>query len=313
MNGADLEEVAVTVTDLKKSYGRKEVLRGITFSVPKGEIFGLLGPNGAGKTTLWECVAGIRQPSAGRIEVLGMDPRRDRTRFTERVAIQPQTTKLFEYLTVDETLEMFRSFYVSGAQPDEMRTLVGLDGERRTRVRVLSGGQARRLALAVALIGNPEVVLLDEPTAGIDAEYRQRTMDLIRARSGAGVTVLLTTHLLEEAELLCDRVGVLVGGRLVDVGTPQDLVAARDAGTTVSFSTDTRAQLARIPDPELLGTVTVRESRGGIRVSIVTSTPDDVVRRLTFTPGLRARNIRIHAGTLEDYFLAVSGGEHPDD
>lgn len=300
---------AITVTDLVKTYAGQNVVDGVSFSVTKGEVFGLLGPNGAGKSTTIESIVGLRQPTSGSITVLGMTPRDDRRGFTERVSIQPQSASLFESLTVDETLRLFRSFYAQGRDPETVREDVGLDEQRKTRVKNLSGGQLRRLLLAVALIGDPEVVILDEPSAGLDPAARQGLWGIIRGLSSSGTTVLLSTHHMDEATELCDRVGILVAGRLVALDSPENLILARDAETTVSFTVDAGADLAGVHELVDADAVLVGAGKRGDRVRIRTAEPDDLIRKLTFVRGLRAREFDIKRGTLEDLFLELSDAD----
>lgn len=302
-------ENAIVVSGLEKEYGAKRVVDQLSFTVEQGEIFGLLGPNGAGKSTTIECLVGLRQPTAGTIRVLGMEPGVDRRSFAERVAIQPQSASLFSTLTVDETLTLFRSFYRSGADPDEVRGRVELDDQSTTRVKHLSGGQLRRLLLAVALVGNPDVVILDEPSAGLDPSARQSLWKTIRALAAHGTTILLSTHHMDEATELCDRVGILIAGRLVALDTPEALILARDAETTVSFSVSRGADLSDIDRFVPAEAISVEQSRLASRVRIRTADPDDLIRKLTFAPGLKARDFDIKRGTLEDLFLELSRSE----
>jgi ABC-2 type transport system ATP-binding protein len=297
---------AIAVQNLEKHYGDKAVVRDISFTVNSGEVFGLLGPNGAGKTTTIECLVGLRSPSHGSIQVLGMSPGRDRRKFAERVAIQPQSASLFQTLSVDETLALFRSFYADGADRSAIRAEVGLDEQASTRVKNLSGGQLRRLLLGVALVGNPEVVILDEPSAGLDPSARQSLWSTIRGLSARGVTVLLSTHHMDEATELCDRVGILVAGKLVALDTPEALILAREAETVVSFDVDKDADLTVLADlPGVTGHEIDVTGRGR-RVRARTAAPDDLIRKLTFVKGFKARNFDIKRGTLEDLFLELS-------
>lgn len=297
---------AIAVQNLEKRYGDKSVVRDVSFSVHPGEVFGLLGPNGAGKTTTIECLVGLRSPSRGSIQVLGMNPGQDRREFAERVAIQPQSASLFQTLSVDETLTLFRSFYANGAEPSAIRAEVGLDEQADTRVKNLSGGQLRRLLLGVALVGDPEVVVLDEPSAGLDPSARQALWGTIRGLSERGVTVLLSTHHMDEATELCDRVGILVAGKLVALDTPEALILAREAETVVSFDVDKDAALDVLADlPGVTGHEVDVTSRGR-RVRIRTAVPDDLIRKITFVRGFSASNFDIKRGSLEDLFLELS-------
>ena len=303
------EPAIIEVNGLEKAYGGRTAVGGLTFSIPRGEIFGLLGPNGAGKSTVIECLVGLREPDSGSIRVLGMRPGDDRRAFSERVAIQPQAASLFESLTVDETLSLFRSFYENGRDPRSVRNEVGLKEQHRTRVKHLSGGQLRRLLLGVALVGAPQVVVLDEPSAGLDPAARQQLWRTIRGLASAGTTVLLSTHHMDEATSLCDRVGILVEGQFVALDTPENLIIARDAATTVSFSTSQDVDLAAVRQLKAITELVVEEHGTRVRVRVQTSKPDEVIRKLTFMPGLQAREFDIKRSTLEDLFIELSGIE----
>lgn len=300
----------ITVSDLRKTYAGRAVVDGISFSVRGGEIFGLLGPNGAGKTTTIECLVGLRRPTSGDIQVLGMNPQSNRRQFTSRVSIQPQAASLFNTLTVDETLRLFRSFYSSGIDPNEVRHEIGLDEQRDTRAKNLSGGQLRRLLLGVALVGAPEVVVLDEPSAGLDPAARRELWGTVRALASRGTTVLLSTHHMDEATALCDRVAIVVRGKIVALDNPETLVREREAEAVVTFDAAADADLR---DLEALAggdsmAITPRPA-GRQTISVRTSDPDAIVRRITFIPSLRATNINIARGSLEDLFIELSHGD----
>src|SRR5918911_3227277 len=206
---------AITVRDLRKSYGSEEALRGISFDIAEGEVFGLLGPNGAGKTTTVEILEGYRRRDGGSVEVLGYDPQRAERRFRERIGVVLQQSQLFPNLTVHETHVLFAGYYERSRDVDEVIRLVGLDEKRHARVKTLSGGQKRRLDLGIALVGDPDLLFLDEPTTGFDPAARRAAWEMIRALRSLGKTILLTTHYLDEAQQLADRVAVLRSGRIV--------------------------------------------------------------------------------------------------
>lgn len=300
------DDVAIRVEHLVKEYADRRVVDDVTFSVGRGEVFGLLGPNGAGKTTIIECLVGLRAPASGRIEVLGMRPDAERRAFAERVAIQPQSASLFQTLSVDETLRLFRSFYATGASPDAVRDEVGLAAQARTRVKHLSGGQLRRLLLAAALVGDPEVLILDEPSAGVDPAARQELWATVRTFAARGITVLLSTHHMDEATRLCDRVGIVVEGRLVALDTPEALILARDAETVVSFDVAEDADLERLSLLEAVDGFEVETTTSGRRVRVRTGDPDTLIRKLSFVPGLSARRIDVARGSLEDLFIELT-------
>ncbi len=215
--------VAVRVAGLRKSYGQHEAVRGIDFEIPAGEVFGLLGPNGAGKTTTIEILEGYRKRDGGEVEVLGEDPQAAGRAWRERVGVVLQSSSLYPNLTVRESLTVFGGYYASPRDPDEVIEIVELTEKSGARCRTLSGGQKRRLDLALALVGNPDLIFLDEPTTGFDPGARRAAWQTIRNLRSLGTTVLLTTHYLDEAEQLADRVAVLREGRIVREGSPAEL------------------------------------------------------------------------------------------
>ncbi|HLM34435.1 MAG TPA: ABC transporter ATP-binding protein [Gaiellaceae bacterium] len=216
---------AVRVAGLRKRYGEHEAVAGIEFEIAAGGVFGLLGPNGAGKTTTVEILEGYRPRDAGEVTVLGEDPARAGRRWREQIGVVLQHSQLWPNLTVRETLRMFAGYYVAPRHVDDVVSLVGLDEKRDERVKTLSGGQKRRVDLGLALVGDPALVFLDEPTTGFDPEARRAAWDMIRSLRELGKTILLTTHYLDEAQNLADRVAVIVDGRIVRIGTPADLVS----------------------------------------------------------------------------------------
>ena len=232
---------AIHCTGLFKRYdGRPpvEAIRGLDLTVESGECFGLLGPNGAGKTTTIEIIEGLSEPTAGEVEVLGMCWGRDDAAIKERIGISLQETRLSEKLQVRETVTLFRSFYKRGLEPDEVIRLVSLDEKATARVGKLSGGQRQRLAVACALVGDPDLLLLDEPTTGLDPQSRRQLWDLIRGFRAQGRTLLLTTHYMEEAERLCDRVAVVDNGKVIALGTPRELIAELGGEHVIEFTLD---------------------------------------------------------------------------
>jgi ABC-2 type transport system ATP-binding protein len=237
---------AIAVRGLRKSYGELEAVRGIDFEVRSGEVFGLLGPNGAGKTTTVEILEGYRKRDGGEVEVLGTDPASARGDWRERIGVVLQSSAMYETLTTVEMLRLFAGYYREPRPVDEVVELVGLQEKRDERVRRLSGGQRRRLDLGLALIGDPELVFLDEPTTGFDPRARRQAWETIRGLRGLGKTILLTTHYLDEAEQLADRVAVLAQGRIVASGTPAELTGSvpateiryRENGREVVLETD---------------------------------------------------------------------------
>src|SRR5574337_504129 len=231
MPGPNNNSLVVSVQDLRKRYGSVEALRGISFEIHRGEVFGLLGPNGAGKTTTIEILEGLRHSDEGTVRVCGLDPARERRELKQRIGAQLQATVLADKIRVEEALALFASFYERTAPLEMLLERFGLAEKRRAFFEHLSGGQKQRLALALALVNNPELVLLDEPTVGLDAMLRRDIHALIGKMREEGRTILLTTHYIEEAEKLCSRVAIIDHGRVVALGTPRDLVRASGQGT----------------------------------------------------------------------------------
>jgi ABC-2 type transport system ATP-binding protein len=228
-------EPAIVVRDLHKAYESVEAVRGISFTVERGEVFGLLGPNGAGKTTTVEILEGYRERTGGTVTVLGFDPQQRPRALRERVGIVLQQTGIYRHLEVREALSHFAALYPAPRDPDEVMALVGLQGKERAKARTLSGGQLRRLDLALALIGDPELVFLDEPTTGFDPSARRAAWETIRSLRDLGKTVVLTTHYLDEAQELADRVAIVKDGRIIAEGAPRDLGVGHAARVRITY------------------------------------------------------------------------------
>jgi ABC-2 type transport system ATP-binding protein len=239
---------AVSVRGLRKSYGSAEALHGISFEIQAGEVFGLLGPNGAGKTTTIEILEGYRDRSGGEVEVLGVDPQQAGRAWREKVGVVLQSSSLYPNLTVRESVRTFGGYYTRPRDVDEVVELVGLAEKAGARVRTLSGGQKRRLDLALALVGNPELIFLDEPTTGFDPGARRTAWETIRSLRSLGKTILLTTHYLDEAEQLADRVAVLRGGEIVREGRPSELTSA-GTQTEIRFRRNGEVVVERTSEP----------------------------------------------------------------
>ena len=278
---------AIQVSGLRKSYGPREVLHGISFAVENGEVFALLGPNGAGKTTTVEILEGYRNRDGGDVRVLGEDPQRAGSSFRARIGIVLQSSAVYHLLTVREILELFAGYYPSPRRPDEVIELVGLDGSRDARVRTLSGGQLRRLDLALALVGNPELIFLDEPTTGFDPAARRQAWETIRGLRALGKSILLTTHYMEEAHRLADRLAILREGAIVATGSPGELLAGH-AGVEIRFR------------------------RNGREVVIDTDEPTRVLHELTaeaLAAGSELEGLEVHRRSLEDVYLELTREE----
>jgi ABC-2 type transport system ATP-binding protein len=274
---------AISVRGLRKAYGPLEAVRGVDFDIEEGEVFGLLGPNGAGKTTTVEILEGYRSRDAGEVSVLGNDPQRPGRDFRERIGVVLQQAQLWPNLTVQETHSAFAGYYARPRDVDEVIELVGLTEKRDARVKTLSGGQKRRLDLGVALVGDPDLVFLDEPTTGFDPAARRAAWEMIRSLRSLGKTVLLTTHYLDEAEQLADRVAVMREGRIVRIGTPRELTTG---GSEVE----------------------IRYRVDGEEVLLRTSEPTRELHRLTseaLARGEELDRLEVRRPTLEEVYLAL--------
>ena len=275
---------AIRVSDLRKSYGDHEAVRGISFDIREGEVFGLLGPNGAGKTTTVEILEGYRARDGGDVEVLGFDPARGEVAYRERIGVVLQQSQLFPNLTVAETHRMFAGYYEHPRDVDEVIQLVGLAEKRDARIKTLSGGQKRRLDLGVALVGDPDLIFLDEPTTGFDPAARRAAWEMIRSLRSLGKTILLTTHYLDEAEQLADRVAVLREGRIIGEGTPAELTGGTQE-TEIRYRHDGQEVLVRTTEPtKLLHQLTQQALAEGRELESLTvrrPTLEDVYLHLT--------------------------------
>jgi ABC-2 type transport system ATP-binding protein len=307
--------MTLRVHGLRKRFKDVVAVDGIDFEVSAGECFGLLGPNGAGKTTTVEICEGLTEPDAGDVEVLGRRWATDAAALRQRLGIQLQETQLSEKLTVLETVTLFRSFFHQGPAPDDVIARVDLDEKRRARVGTLSGGQKQRLALACALVGEPELLFLDEPTTGLDPQARRQSWDLIDELKKAGRTIILTTHYMEEAARLCDRVAIVDHGKVITIGTPRDLVASLGADHRVEFSTGdgpTRLDLAALG--RIDGVRQVNAEDGHIRLHTselhvaIPALLDELGRQ-----GVPLTEFRTHSATLDDVFVALTGRRLRDD
>ncbi|MDN3289612.1 ABC transporter ATP-binding protein [Streptomyces thermocarboxydus] len=293
----------IDVTDLRKAYGGRTAVDGVSFSVDEGEIFGVLGPNGAGKTTTVECVEGLRVPDAGRVRVAGLDPVADHDEVTRVLGAQLQQSELQPKLTVREALELYASFHTRPADWRPLAERLGLTPKLATRFAKLSGGQKQRLFIALALIGNPRIVVLDELTTGLDPRARRDTWELIEDVRAGGVTVLLVTHFMEEAQRLCDRIAVIDQGRVAALDTPAGLVRRSAGATVISFTPSAPLDDADVNALPGLASVTRKDGR------ITLSGTDDTVNAvLTLLARSRvtAHQLRVTDATLDDAFLDLT-------
>ncbi len=299
---------AIAVQDLVKRFGSLTAVDGISFDVRAGEVFGILGPNGAGKTTTLECIEGLQQPTAGSIEVLGLDSQRDSWRIKEHIGVQLQTSAFFDYLNLTEILKLFATFYKKSLPPGDLLARMELEDKAKARVTQLSGGQKQRFSIAITLVSDPALVFLDEPTTGLDPQARRHMWDLIQAMHTEGRTVVLTTHYMEEAQLLCERVAIMDRGKIAALDTPANLVRALDApyevrATIADGGSD--VQLGGLP-----GVIDVRSDGGAValRSSDATAT---VPALLSWAAerGEPLADLEVRPATLEDVFLALTGRE----
>ncbi|SFY53248.1 ABC transporter ATP-binding protein [Streptomyces sp. F-1] len=293
----------IEVTDLRKSYAGRAVVDGVSFAVEEGEIFGILGPNGAGKTTTVECVEGLREPDAGRVRVAGFDPVADHERVARVLGAQLQQSELQPKLTVREALELYASFYPDPADWRPLAERLGLTARLGTRFAKLSGGQRQRLFIALALIGNPRVVVLDELTTGLDPRARRDTWQLIEDVRAGGVTVLLVTHFMEEAQRLCDRIAVLDKGRVAALDTPAGLIRRSAGATVISFTPS-----APLDDHDLAAlpaVASITRKDGRITLSGTDETVNAVVTLLV-RHRVTAHELRVTDATLDDAFLDLT-------
>ncbi|MEU3239110.1 ABC transporter ATP-binding protein [Streptomyces anthocyanicus] len=293
----------IEVTDLRKSYGGRPVVDGVSFAVEEGEIFGVLGPNGAGKTTTVECVEGLRVPDAGRVRVTGLDPVADHRRVAEVLGAQLQQSELQPKLTVREALELYAAFYPKPADWRPLAERLDLVPMLDTRFAKLSGGQKQRLFIALALVGDPRVVVLDELTTGLDPRARRETWQLIEDIRAGGVTVLLVTHFMEEAQRLCDRIAVIDRGRIAALDTPAGLIRRSTGATVISFTPSApldEADLRALPE---LASAELRDGR--VTLSGTDETVNAVITLLARTR-VTAHQLRVTDTTLDDAFLDLT-------
>jgi ABC-2 type transport system ATP-binding protein len=295
---------AVEISHLRKTFGALVAVDDVSFSVAEGEIFGVLGPNGAGKTTTVECAVGLRAPDTGTIRLLGLDPQADKDEIHKIVGVQLQASSFPAKLRVAEIIEEFRSFYRQPADVTELVEALGLAGKRKDYYRSLSGGQRQRLSVVLALIGAPKIAVLDEMTTGLDPQARRDTWQLIEKVRDRGVTIMLVTHFMEEAERLCDRVALIDAGRLVALDTPAGLTARARGGKRVRFLPS-----APFDDRLLAGLPEVTEIERDGRHVVVTGT-GELVNAVLFAlaaSGVTAHDVQLDSSTLEDAFVRLTG------
>ncbi|WP_156253280.1 ABC transporter ATP-binding protein [Pseudactinotalea terrae] len=296
--------LAVRADALRKRYGDRDAVAGVDLAVGEGEVLGILGRNGAGKTTTVEMIAGLRRPDSGTVQVLGLDPWRDRRRVRQLLGVQLQESELHAALTVSELVRLYGTFYAQSADAGELIEAVGLTEQRDVRFERLSGGQQQRLSIALALVGQPRVVILDELTTGLDPEARRHIWAIVEGMRDDGVTVLLVSHLMEEVERLCDRVALLDGGRVVAQDSPAGLIAAAGLGQRVrfrvagAFDRGTILALAEVTDVQVRGDRVTVHGSGDLLAAVSTA---------LVGAGVVAMETRLEQPTLDDAFLALTG------
>jgi ABC-2 type transport system ATP-binding protein len=300
--------IALQVSNLRKAYADVVAVDGLDLEVYYGECFGLLGPNGAGKTTTIEICEGLNTPDAGEVVVLGRRWGRDDRELRERLGISLQETQFAEKLTVEETVRLFRSFYRAGPSPQAVIGIVQLQEKVHSRVGGLSGGQKQRLALACALVGDPELLFLDEPTTGLDPQSRRQLWGVIEGFKSAGRSILLTTHYMEEAERLCDRVAIVDHGKMIALGTPRELIAALRAEHVLEFALAGNAAVEAAPLREIDGVCAASQRDGTYRLQV-----EELHRAMPALlgelkrQGAQLAELRTHSATLEDVFVSLTG------
>jgi ABC-2 type transport system ATP-binding protein len=300
-----ISQPVIQVSGIRKTYGATVAVSDVSFEVNQGEIFGLIGPNGAGKTTTMECVEGVRRPDRGTISILGLDPFRDVYRLQNRIGVQLQQAQLQKRIKVWEAVDLWASLYAKTADGDQLLEQLGLANKRNAWFMTLSGGQKQRLFIALALVNDPEVVFLDELTTGLDPQARRAIWELVRGIRDRGKTVLLTTHLMEEAERLCDRVAFIEHGKIIDAGTPEELVLRHCPARTVVLETGDALAEERLRAIPCVEAVTRRDSRFTIQGQ-GDDFVSDVIQCLSENR-IRVTDFRTVLPSLEDVFLKLTG------
>ncbi len=303
---------SLSIRGLRKSYKDVVAVAGIDLDAHVGECFGLLGPNGAGKTTTIEICEGLTEPDEGTVELLGLQWKTDSRQLRRRIGIQLQETQLADKLTVSETVRMFRSFYRTGPTVDELIGMVQLEEKRDARVGALSGGQKQRLAMACALVGQPDLLFLDEPTTGLDPQARRQLWDLVESLKNSGRTVILTTHYMDEAQRLCDRIAIMDHGRIIALGTPRELIASIGVEQLVEFRLDRPVEKSQLETLEGVRSVTCDNGQYRLAVAeLHRSVP--ALFALVKSHDLPLADLQTHSATLEDVFVSLTGRQLRDE
>ena len=305
-DSSDVSNLVIQVKDLMKRYGDLKAVDGVSFCVERGEVFGILGPNGAGKTTTLECIEGLIEPTSGTTDVLGIDTQREPQQVKERVGVQLQASAYFDYLTLKEILDLFGMFYDRRVEPLELLDQVNLADRANTTVGRLSGGQQQRFSIAATLVNDPEVVFLDEPTTGLDPQARRSLWEFVREINRAGRTIVLTTHYMEEAEFLCDRIAIMDLGKIVALGTPSNLVRSLPVpyqikvGAECTDKIDELRTLTGVKDA-------IAEDSGARLMSTDASATVPALMEWANRSGVRLSHLEVIPSNLEDVFLSITG------
>ncbi|NTX04741.1 ABC transporter ATP-binding protein [Myxococcus sp. CA051A] len=300
------DELAIEVKGLVKRFGDVVAVDGIDLDIRRGECVGLLGPNGAGKTTTVEILEGLQEPTSGHVRLLGLDWKRSATQLRQRIGLTLQETRLVEHLTVEETVKMFASFYPRPLPVEELIGMVQLGEKRGARVGKLSGGQRQRLALALGLAGDPDLFFLDEPTTGLDPQSRRALWDVVVALKARGRTVVLTTHYMDEAEVLCDRLVIIDKGRVMTRGTPGEIIASLGADQVIELEADPALDLERLRPLPAVVSAQLHADRLSLRVKELHVALPSVLREVELS-GARLRHLSTRRSTLDDVFIGLTG------
>jgi ABC-2 type transport system ATP-binding protein len=299
-------DAVIRVTDLKKYYGEVRAVDGVSFEVRPGEIFGLLGPNGAGKTTTVDILEGLREPDSGEVRVLGLDVAKDANALKPRIGVSLQTAALYPKLTVIELIDLFRSFYPKSRPTPELIEALGLTERSKAQSKDLSGGQRQRLAVALSLVNDPELVFLDEPTTGLDPAARRSLWTLVEGLKAAGTSVLLTTHYMEEAEILCDRLAIMDHGKVLELGTVEELVSKHFKDRAVRFDPNDALDTALLEALPSVSSVHVDDTDALVFTRDVGATIGGLLAAAE-ARGVEPQNLSIRRASLEDVFLSLTG------
>ena len=299
-------DTAVEVKNLTKRYGDLIAVNEVDFNIEKGEIFGLLGPNGAGKTTTIEMIEGLRQPDNGTISVCGIDARKERDKIKEIIGVQLQSTTIYDKIRVDEVIDLFRGYYQKTLDTNEILDMVSLNEKKNSYVSTLSGGQKQRVALALALVNDPEIIFLDEPTTGLDPQARRNVWDIVEDLGSKGKTVVLTTHYMEEAERLCNRLGIIDHGTIIALDTTRELIAKQNLDSAIEFTSSNGVSGDAFEKIDGVNKVT-QDGREFVIQTTASSRVLGELSRISEENGFSLENIAVRKATLEDVFLALTG------